>query len=69
MHKIYNLHIHKIQVAVGLQKELVIAGRAAKAANQYKRDPAWAQGFISASQTVTVNIRQLVESAQAASKG
>eukprot|EP00026_Physarum_polycephalum_P001336 Phypoly_transcript_01337.p1 GENE.Phypoly_transcript_01337~~Phypoly_transcript_01337.p1 ORF type:complete len:980 (+),score=177.96 Phypoly_transcript_01337:113-3052(+) len=56
-------------VAVALQKELVIAGRAAKAANQYKRDPAWAQGLISASQTVTFTIRQLVESAQACSRG
>jgi talin len=58
-----------IQTASGLQKELVAAGRASKSANQYKKDPAWAQGLISASQTVTFSIRQLVVAAQGASRG
>ena len=37
-----------VQSATVAQKELIAKGRANKLANPYKKDPAWAQGLISA---------------------
>jgi len=57
-----------IQAATQAQKEIIAKGRANKAANPYKRDPAWAQGLISAAKAVAGCTDDLVESANDAAQ-
>lgn len=52
-----------VQAAAVSQKELIAQGRANKALNPYRKDPAWANGFISAAQTIAGTIEDLVSAA------
>jgi len=54
-----------VNSAGAAQKELVLKGRANKLANPYRRDPAWAQGLISAAKEVASTTDQLVTDANA----
>ena len=49
-----------IQSATAAQKELIQLGRANKAPSPYKKDPAWAQGLISAAHEVAGTVEDLV---------
>jgi talin len=58
-----------VQAATVAQKELVDKGKAEKSANQYRRDPAWAKGLISASQAVAGSVKGLVAAANTSVQG
>ena len=49
-----------IQSATSAQKELIQLGKANKAPSPYKKDPAWAQGLISAAHEVAGTVEDLV---------
>lgn len=57
-----------VQAATVSQKELAAKGRADRSANPYKKDPAWAQGLISAAREVAGTVDQLVNSANDAAQ-
>jgi len=49
-----------IQAATAVQKEIQAKGRESKAVSPYKKDPAWAQGLISAAKAVAGTTEDLV---------
>ncbi len=49
-----------VRCATAAQKELAAAGKVNKAGNPYKKDPAWANGFISAAKTIAGATEDLV---------
>jgi talin len=55
--------------AHGAQKERVEKGKNPKTKHLYRKDPKWANGLISAAQTVAATTRHLVQQANQASKG
>jgi len=57
-----------VQAATVSQKELAAKGRADKSANPYKKDPAWAQGLISAAREVAGTVDLLVNCANDAAQ-
>lgn len=54
--------------ATASQKELLQKGKANKALNPYRKDPAWANGYISSAKTVSATIEELVQVANDAAK-
>mmetsp|Transcript_37605 Transcript_37605/g.94552 ORF Transcript_37605/g.94552 Transcript_37605/m.94552 type:complete len:1379 (+) Transcript_37605:84-4220(+) len=59
-----------IQAAIQMQKELVAHGQAGgRGENAYNKDPAWAQGLISAAQAVAGTTEDLVTYANDAARG
>jgi hypothetical protein len=49
-----------IQAATATQKELIAQGKASKVPSPYRKDPAWAQGLISAAHEVAGTVDDLV---------
>eukprot|EP01133_Synstelium_polycarpum_P004292 gene4292-5011_t len=58
-----------VKCATDVQHELVVAGKANKSGNLYRRDPTWARGLISAAQAVAGSVQTLVGSANDSTQG
>jgi len=58
-----------VSSATHCQKEIVVAGKASKSTNVYRRDPTWARGLISAAQSVAGAVQTLVGSANDSTEG
>ena len=58
-----------IESATAAQKELIAQGRTSKTPSPYRKDPAWAQGLISAAHEVAGTVEDLVMSSNKAVEG
>ncbi|GAM16912.1 hypothetical protein SAMD00019534_000870 [Acytostelium subglobosum LB1] len=58
-----------VNCASAVQHELVAQGKVNKGGNQYRRDPTWARGLISAAQAVAGSVQTLVVSANDSTQG
>mmetsp|Transcript_35961 Transcript_35961/g.101212 ORF Transcript_35961/g.101212 Transcript_35961/m.101212 type:complete len:2433 (+) Transcript_35961:59-7357(+) len=58
-----------IESATAAQKELISQGRATKTPSPYRKDPAWAQGLISAAHEVAGTVEDLVSCSNKAVEG
>ena len=58
-----------VKAATVVQREIAATGKVHKALNPYKKDPAWAEGLISAAQAVAGTTEDMVDVANDAARG